>query len=61
MGRVKLRLPRTFKSLTINDGEDSRWANRDVLPVPPEQLKFTWKAYFGYWSVSSHSPSPHPP
>ncbi len=47
--RPNFRVPRTFKSLAINEGEDSRWANRDVLPVPPEQITFTWKAYFGYW------------
>ncbi len=45
------RIPRTFKTLAINDGENSRWANRDVLPVPEEQITFTWKAYFGYWYV----------
>lgn len=44
------RVPRTFKSLTVNDGvEGGRWANPDVLPVPPDKRTFDWKAFFAYW------------
>ncbi|KAI0473054.1 permease for cytosine/purines, uracil, thiamine, allantoin-domain-containing protein [Xylariaceae sp. FL0804] len=44
------RLPRTFRSLVVSrDDASSRWANPDVLPVPPHEIKYDWKAYFGYW------------
>jgi len=46
----KPRLPRTFKSLTVNEGShDTRWANPDIVPVPLEQRVYTTKAFFGYW------------
>ncbi|ETS72917.1 hypothetical protein PFICI_15309 [Pestalotiopsis fici W106-1] len=45
-----LRLPRTFKSLEVSEeGQNSRWANPDVLPVPRHQITYDWKAYAGYW------------
>ncbi|KAI1840595.1 hypothetical protein JX265_010265 [Neoarthrinium moseri] len=47
---VKLRLPRTFRSLVVSDeGQNSRWANADVLPVPKHEITYDWKAYAGYW------------
>lgn len=47
---VKLRLPRTFKSLVVNaDGDNTRWANPDILPVPYEERTYDWRGYFGYW------------
>ncbi|KAJ5901916.1 hypothetical protein N7495_002444 [Penicillium taxi] len=49
---VKLRLPRTFRSLAVNDDDqNARWANRDILPVPVEEQKYNWQAYFAYWST----------
>lgn len=51
--KFRPRVPRTFRSLAVNDDADgvasSRWANKDVLPVPKDELTFDWKAYFGYW------------
>ncbi|KAK9421706.1 hypothetical protein SUNI508_05636 [Seiridium unicorne] len=47
---IRLRLPRTFKSLDVSEeGHNSRWANPDVLPVPKHQINYDWKAYAGYW------------
>jgi NCS1 family nucleobase:cation symporter-1 len=49
---VKLRLPRTFKSLVVSNDQEhlnSRWANADVLPVPKHEITYDWKAYMGYW------------
>jgi NCS1 family nucleobase:cation symporter-1 len=47
---IRLRLPRTFKSLDVSEeGHNSRWANPDVLPVPKHQITYDWKAYAGYW------------
>lgn len=47
---LRPRVPRTFKSLRVNEGLDGgRWANHDVLPVPEEGRTFGWKAYFAYW------------
>ncbi|KAF7556446.1 hypothetical protein G7Z17_g1424 [Cylindrodendrum hubeiense] len=47
---LNIRLPRTFRSLLVNEDErNSRWANNDILPVPYEDRKYTWQAYFGYW------------
>jgi len=46
----KPRLPRTFKSLTVNENShDTRWSNPDIVPVPLEQRRYTSKAFFGYW------------
>jgi nucleobase:cation symporter-1, NCS1 family len=43
-------LPRTFRSLVVNrDSPESRWANPDILPVPPRDQTYTWRAYMGYW------------
>lgn len=50
--KLKPRVPRTFKSLSVNDGvENGKWANHDVLPVPVDKLTLGWKAFFGYWWV----------
>ncbi|KAH9885728.1 permease for cytosine/purines, uracil, thiamine, allantoin-domain-containing protein [Xylariomycetidae sp. FL2044] len=50
MPMPKMRLPRTFRSLVVStDEHSSRWANPDVLPVPPHEITYDWKAYFGYW------------
>ncbi|KAH7303850.1 permease for cytosine/purines, uracil, thiamine, allantoin-domain-containing protein [Stachybotrys elegans] len=47
---LRPRVPRTFRSLRVNDGvEGSKWANEDVLPIPEHKLSFGWQAYFGYW------------
>ncbi|KFA46180.1 hypothetical protein S40293_03751 [Stachybotrys chartarum IBT 40293] len=48
--KLKPRVPRTFKSLSVNDGvKNGKWANHDVLPVPVDKLTLGWKAFFGYW------------
>jgi nucleobase:cation symporter-1, NCS1 family len=51
MGRFSnIKLPRTFTSLVVSDDEfNSRWANRDVLPVPKHEITYDWRAYLGYW------------
>ncbi|KAK3635714.1 hypothetical protein LTR56_014590 [Elasticomyces elasticus] len=42
------RLPRTFRSLELNDA-DSRWENEDIVPVVKDEQNFTNRAFFGYW------------
>ncbi|KAK5716699.1 hypothetical protein LTR15_009591 [Elasticomyces elasticus] len=44
----QLRLPRTFRSLELNDA-DSRWENEDIVPVVKNEQNFTNRAFFGYW------------
>ena len=44
----KPHVPDTFTSWEVK-GDHDRWTNADVIPVPPEQRKFTSKAFIGYW------------
>lgn len=37
------------------DTPPTRWGNRDIFPVPPEQRRFTWISYLSYWAITSLS------
>jgi nucleobase:cation symporter-1, NCS1 family len=50
------KIPATFKSWEVpHEGEDektfSRWANHDVIPVPPEQRNYRTPSFFAFWYV----------
>jgi nucleobase:cation symporter-1, NCS1 family len=37
------------------DRPPTRWGNRDIFPVPPEQRRFNFTSYVSYWVVASFS------
>jgi NCS1 family nucleobase:cation symporter-1 len=38
-----------------SDRPPTRWGNRDIFPVPPEQRRYTVISYISYWSIASLS------
>ena len=38
-----------------SDRPVTRWGNRDIFPVPPEQRRFTFVSYLSYWVIASMS------
>ncbi|KAF2400573.1 hypothetical protein EJ06DRAFT_397208 [Trichodelitschia bisporula] len=54
----KVTVPRTFTAWQVKEeGQDeksfNRWANRDLIPSPPEERNYTVRGYFGFWVAAA--------